>query len=248
MHIDQDDTSDSVEIEDVMEDGLNPKLDAMAVVTEEKMTAPSYRVVPHPKAEAADLSELRGVKQKGNNANDNDGEQDLDNLAELVPDIKARRPTGDTTGAGEFEVTSSPKVLEEHGEDGAMEIVEATSPKSPKAKASAAKARKVSTQNDNLVHHTESMQVQGSTDNYAMAPGKRGATGDESHNIGDSTSFDEDYNNGSDQALDDDDLAKMPKEFVNHGASSAQSISTATQTHEVVRILVLCLFVPHNTE
>ena len=260
---------------------------AAAAVTEEPITGPSYNVVPHPGADAPDWSGLRGVPKLHAAEQVEDSEHDLENLAELVPDIKARRSSAGGTPHPIATQPSSPRVLDDsgNGQEEAVEVVETdmehhhtktiaaadakkkTGGKPPKP--SLRKASMCSTRNDNLVHRVDSMLVQDSMDvgdgrdtqhrqrklnlnhhpsnnnNNNNVNNYNGAGADpSSNNVGDSTSYDEDYN-GSDQAYNDnnqDDVTKMPKEFVNM-ESSAQSISTATQTHEVVR---LSFFVDFN--
>jgi len=276
-------TSDSVEMD--LDESLLPKVDPLAVVTEERMTGPSYDVVPHPRAEVADFSELRGVAKMHGNGDCDDNDADLENLAELVPDIKARRSTtheehehgGGGGGGAALTPSSTPKVLDDsgNGEEEAVEVVETnhnnnhnTNNQQRRNTMQSRKAslRNTTTANDNLVHRVDSMRVQQSMDlgeqqqqqqriNKPSNHTATGAAADPSSNAhrGDSTSFDDGDYTGSDQALEDDnnnedDVTKMPKEFVNMGAaSSAQSISTATQTHEVVRVcrilFMYCMFI-----
>ena len=248
---------------------LFPLLDPLAVVTEEKMTGPSYDIVPHPGADAPDWSGLRGVAKQHAVPEVEDSEHDLENLAELVPDIKKARRRSSAGHSKSAPLPTSPRVLDDSGtgDDEAVEVVEDVleqrdhgktihkkkgGGKPPKHAAAARKASMCSTLNDNLVHRVDSMMVQDSMDvgdGRDMHPQKpnynrnsAAAQDPSSNNVGDSTSYDEDYN-GSDQAYNDneDDVTKMPKEFVNM-ASSAQSISTATQTHEVVGIYITCCF------
>ena len=264
----EDETSDSVELAG-SDDALHAPVDPVAAVTEEKMTGPSYNIVPDPNAENVDLSDLRGVAKTKEDAAVSD--TDLENLAELVPDVKARKKHGNPHEDHGGELLdppglSSPRVL---SDEGAVEVVEQTaaSPtatdKKEKTKKPPALPSKPSRKfslptsgNDDpvVMNRMDSMRVQNSMDiaEYNMKTyGTSSALDhhrphhhhqednnnmlDHSANpneMGDSTSYDDDFN-GSDHALEDQNEQKMPKEFM--AQSSAQSISTATQTHEVVR-------------
>jgi hypothetical protein len=58
-----------------------------------------YEVVPNPDSEAVDLSDLRGANKSGEKNPDHDSDTELEGLAELVPDIKARRRQTNESGA-----------------------------------------------------------------------------------------------------------------------------------------------------
>jgi hypothetical protein len=196
---------------------------------EEPMTDPVYDIVPNPKAEHVDLSALRGVgephssqRQRGqsdlrlpydddarqddvvlNNTND----ADLENLAELVPDIKTR-------AGGPMGVRHDQVLLQE-------EEVEVVTSKVP------------------TVHdHFKKLELTGLAYQHrvlqaALPKGEDDSYPDSEHAL-------EDINAPSD--IRDD--AKIHNESRNHLASSANSISTATQTHEVRMPMYLPTFKP----
>ena len=55
-----------------------------------------YLKTPNPEAEKVDLSNIRGIKNKNGKDDDVGSETDLENLAELLPDIKSRRGSHET--------------------------------------------------------------------------------------------------------------------------------------------------------
>jgi hypothetical protein len=223
-----------------------------------------YDIVPDPNAENVDLSTLRGVgsnekKKKPEEDIANNSDTDLENLAELVPDVKARRrpPFEDEE---EPEQENAAKVML-NGED--VELVDTDGAAGhPKPKNSnwkmgmkpgtSPEARKLSmgsNTHENL-NRADSMQVQESCDltdrkkphdSYhqhirAFPASKSGKSDD--------ASYDDGYPD-SEHALEDDrrEDSKIPSEFMNLG-SSAQSVSTATQTHEVRMPMYLPTFKP----
>lgn len=270
---DDDATTDSVPLDEEdfqIADSIAAPLDPVAALAEETLTSPSYNVVPDPEAERVDLSELRGVAnnqqtahlklQKQLGVEEEDG-GDLENLAELVPNVKAR-----LHGSCDFHhepiLTSTPKVLDDHG--GNVEVVEQVgrtastdqskysptknmksppsnkhdSPLNSKTSLSSRKFSMQSNRNDQLAIKSPVEKIgnldRTSLDKAEYVP-KAYSYHQDDVDFGDSTSFDDDYDVGSDHHIGDNTGGKIPKEFLSANmGSSAQSISTATQTHEVV--------------
>jgi hypothetical protein len=241
----------------------------------------NYNVVSNESADKADFSDLRGVTSGDSNLKrtklddeEKSSEADLDNLAELVPQVRERRRQPGTLveastervapSSNDDDVTVEKEVDVKVDEDGA-EIVEVNK-----------QTRKMSIQsvdtNTNArisleqvasvpyspvqLNPTESMHVQESRDmndeRFAylgqakelpegmIRIAEDEATSGRGH---EDTSLGDDYP-GSDHVLEDtQEEAKVPKEFMNIG-SSAQSISTATQTHEVRMPMFLPTFKP----
>ena len=205
-----------------------------------EITASDYDVIPDPIADAVDLSELRGVAsgEKKKKNDDNSSEHELEGLAELVPDVKARRPSNKpammhTDHEGERNVKISVQSQE----------------------ASSSDARRGMLSTEHYVKHNESMRAVQSKDvedakpvaAYVPEEGEQ-----PKHNTNNSNAArDEDTETfgdypGSDHALEDqnqNDDGKVPKEFINT-MSSANSLSTATQTHEVRMPMFLPTFKP----
>lgn len=216
-----------------------------------------YDVVPDPKAEEVDLSELRGVTSDEKPVEDGaNSDTELEALAEIVPDIKSRRQS-----------TGENAVSTDDGGDAVGPLPPGNSdaerpPQSPRkmsmgaestnARRPSAKSQEEDNQKNRNCNRTDSMRALESGDmdesnNVRSNPGYNAdyyqAGNEASENHQDDTTFDE-YPD-SDHVLDDDDPqeeAKVPKEFVN--MSSANSISTATQTHELRMPMYLPTFKP----
>jgi hypothetical protein len=236
---------------------------------EEPMTDPVYDIVPNPNAEHVDLSDLRGVGephhsklQRGqsdlrpyddhdmvlNNASD----ADLENLAELVPDIKTRAGPAmlqQRLAASGLMGMHDQVVLQEDIDGAHVEVVNAVADARPAKEMGRTKPH----------HPTESMVVHDTHDHFTRK--KQELTGLAYKNRvlhasplpprGD----DEDSYPDSEHALEDlnapGDIhgdTKIPSDLRNHHAnhlgSSANSISTATQTHEVRMPMYLPTFKP----
>jgi hypothetical protein len=98
--------------------------DAAAASPDKAATAAaedSYKVVPNPDSEAVDLSELRGVI-KAEDKLDNDSDTELEGLAELVPDIKARRRQSTDDMAMNTDSHIPVGLAAAEGNDGAVEM------------------------------------------------------------------------------------------------------------------------------
>ena len=212
-----------------------------------------YDVVPDPKADEADLSELRGVvSDEKPLAQGASSETDLENLAELVPDIKSRRHSNEGGAEGEHSghvdghgdaVSPLPHSHADAAVSKALRKVSMVSG------ADSTGARRLSSSTDDdkeKVQRTESMRVLESREideNQQLGTPNEDyqQAGEGIQSQDDGTSFDE-YPD-SDHVLEDDPQeVKVPKEFVN--MSSANSISTATQTHEVRMPMYLPTFKP----
>lgn len=243
-----------------------------------RMQDSGYLIVPNPVAEAVDLSELRGVgsgEKIADRDEDTGTDTDLENLAELVPDVKSRRrspgETGETHVSRNFHSSGHPGDelninVESDGAEVQVQKPDSNSKQIRKLSMmsgdSTAGGRRyseitpplVAHETSNMIGPNQSLLAQESRDmeettypvfgHGDLSKGMKPA--DEDDNTGhvhDDTSFDDDYP-GSDHALEDtQEEAKVPKEFMNIG-SSAQSISTATQTHEVRMPMYLPTFKP----
>lgn len=243
---------------------------------EERIHDSGYDVVGNPVADTLDLSKLRGVASgedvfHGEKEADS-SDTDLENLAELVPDVKARR----RNTADQSEPPERHNEVLRHPDQDALDIkveAEGTEVQVQKVSLTNIQARKMSVQSvgttggrrmsnatekeirSRKITQCESMRAQESRDmdeKINLAVGKNHASEgmkvhDDDDEVGqgtghDDTSFDGDYP-GSDHALDNQEDTKVSKEFMNIG-SSAQSISTATQTHEVRMPMYLPTFKP----
>ena len=192
--------------------------------TNEQVTETMYNIVPDPKAENVDLSKLRGVASNDKKKKEDlPADTDLENLAELVPDVKARRKDSVEHASNE----KSNNVIHE-GED-AVEVVNAEEQK--KQEVAEKRYSMFTTKSDNL-NRVDSMQVQKDSGDLEQksksaahkkpAVDYRGVIDDEASSgnnaDGDTTSYD---NAGSDQALEDvqdhHSDSKIPKEFMNVG-------------------------------
>lgn len=257
-----------------MTKGSGPPSPSPLASGEEQMTEPLYDIVPNPKAENVDLSDLRGVgssekKKKAEMDMFNNSDTDLENLAELVPDVKARRRP---TDEDESELENAAKVMLDGEEvevvksDGAPAAGPEHKFKQPKHRKFSMKsgvstdARRMSAgsnHNDKL-NRIDSMLVQDSCDVNLMGTKKdvgapHGGFHSPHHHairpfpasIKEDSTDDDGYPD-SERALEDEqvhDDAKVSNEFLNLG-SSAQSVSTATQTHEVRMPMYLPTFKP----
>jgi hypothetical protein len=239
-----------------------------------------YNVVPNAIADKADFSDLRVVASGDSNLksthlgdDEKSSEADLDNLAELVPQVKERRRQTGAAVESDTEIVPAPADDEDVevekqidvkiDEDGA-EVVEVN--KQPRKLSiqsvdTAANARISSEQVASAalspvhLNPTDSLRVQESRDmddkrfgnlghGKELPEGMRLPEGGASSGRGhEDTSLGDDFP-GSDHVLEDiQEEAKVPKEFMNIG-SSAQSISTATQTQEVRMPMFLPTFKP----
>lgn len=240
---------------------------------EEEMTEPLYDIVPDPNAEIVDLSDLRGVgsseTKKAEMDMFNSSDMELENLAELVPDLKARRrPTDEDED--ELERENAAKVLSD-GQD--FEVVNSDGPPADHKARLHQKNRKLSMKSgislksskstegrrlsnlsntNDVLKHNDSMLVQTNGDVSTMKKMDLGGGGYSQHLRAFPASHAEDSTNDdgypdSEHALEDDrhhnEDSKIPSEFMNLG-SSAQSVSTATQTHEVRMPMYLPTFKP----
>lgn len=207
--------------------------------------AETYQVVPDPASEATDLSNLRGVvtsddktkKQK------NSETSELENLAELVPDIRRRSAAEEENATAAYidiarAVENSGEVIKVTAEPTAATGVNDASkrgnpsPVSRKSLALKSKDGEADTKTGGAGARTGDQHTYG-----------RGTVGFIQSPKDEETSFN--YAD-SDHALEDEDHqgedGKVPKEFMN--MSSAQSLSTATQTHEVRMPMFLPNFKP----
>ena len=237
-----------------------------------------YEVVSNPIAESASWSELPKNTNANNNNNPKEGgeDDDLDALAELLPDVKNRRssnndgkPSSANANAVEGEVDVDAII------SGAAAAAAGGKPPKRHSMESAAS----STYNRNIsaapptaseMKRIDSMRVQSSNDDINASGGNNSggdklpsAVREEGEGYEDdvSSSHDDDDTNADDlyQGLDgnESDTAapgakeavveggedKIPKEFINN-MSSGQSLSTATQTHEVRMPMYLPTFKP----
>lgn len=235
------------------------------LLDEEPLSRATYQIVPHPKADAVDLSELRGVtngEKKNMVGPENNSESaELENLAEILPDIRSRRSrvvvpdgVGMTTenlgmahGTGEEVVGGNAEANRKHS---AQPVADAQTPRRTSIQTvtelmhaqqqsrdinddSARGVRAVDVRGPDLNQHSlHTSHSYHERDDYQAE--------DEASGARDDTTFD-DYPD-SEAPLDDEDDVKVSNEFVN--MSSGQSISTATQTHEVRMPMYLPTFKP----
>ena len=257
-------------------------------IEEDEYVAETYQVVPDPSSEAVDLSKLRGVASGGgdghgkNNDPDNDSNAELENLAELVPDIKNRARVVSDGGHHHHHHHHHPPLdshdhssLVQHAPAADDDAVAAAA-EQPERKMSlhsggSTDARRLSVHSvTDYIHRNESIRAQQSREldvddtskvTGGTGGGKKVARHDpiaEDYQAEDEASSGasppdeddslDDYPN-SDLALEEEneqqhDQSKIPKEFMNSGQSVAQSISTATQTHEVRMPMYLPTFKP----
>lgn len=233
---------------------------------EEVAIQENYDVVPDPQAESADLSELRGVTSGDSNKKnpDNNSETELENLAELVPDIKARRrqsQNSDTGLAGLTDAAENDAKEEAAGDEKSKEVEEKDHDKQMRKMSmqsgDSTNARRLSIQSvTEFITRQESMKVHksGEMDDSSKkveTPGDRNAEAYQAEDEASSgaAGSDDSFNDypGSDVGVEGEGREvsaeeKVPKEFLN--MSSGQSISTATQTHEVRMPMYLPTFKP----
>ncbi|KAL7578410.1 hypothetical protein ACA910_012807 [Epithemia clementina (nom. ined.)] len=233
------------------------------VGVEEELTGTEYDICPDPQAEKVDLSKIRGQIANAENkfAIEDDPETELAALAELLPEVTKRRPAPGTdvdVGLPGMERGAN----DSYDKNRTHEEVEPPTPAAPPRKpvtglldasgadddVDSSTAKKLSVQSvTELLNRQVRMKVVGSGDQDASrGEMERGHTYDSNDINGphDATSF-EDYPD-SDNALNDanqaseEEATNIPKEFLNSG----QSISTATQTHEVRMPMYLPTFKP----
>lgn len=232
-------------------------------VVEEELTATEYDIRPDPESEKADLSQLRGQSAHPENQPplEDDAETELAALAELLPEVTKRRPNAsqeevpyvheEGNCAGE-PIENNHKIDENEVQTPAEPAQEPTHEEHDDDDDSGAAVQKLSNHDvSDRLNRQVSMKVQTS----AEIDGSRALVGDGAvetgHTYGannvndtvpnDTTSFD-DYPD-SENALNEpsaEEAENIPKEFLNSG----QSISTATQTHEVRMPMYLPTFKP----
>eukprot|EP00522_Entomoneis_paludosa_P009882 CAMPEP_0172454718 /NCGR_PEP_ID=MMETSP1065-20121228/11623_1 /TAXON_ID=265537 /ORGANISM="Amphiprora paludosa, Strain CCMP125" /LENGTH=450 /DNA_ID=CAMNT_0013207097 /DNA_START=66 /DNA_END=1418 /DNA_ORIENTATION=- len=227
------------------------------VGVEEELTATEYDIRPDPASEKVDLSQIRGqtISPENKYPLEDDAETELAALAELLPEVTSKRKPQEEAVEGEA-VANNQDVDE--GEPATPALVE-DQVKSPPPEEEAgdddstSAMQKLSSNNVNeMLNRQVSMKVQDSGDQDGSGPDAAADNAvDGGHTYGsndvndpppqDATSFD-DYPE-SENALNDapeEEAENIPKEFLNSG----QSISTATQTHEVRMPMYLPTFKP----
>ncbi|KAL3923812.1 MAG: hypothetical protein SGILL_001428 [Bacillariaceae sp.] len=173
-----------------------------------------------------DLSDLRGAAANVDTPNKggNDTDDDLNALAELVPDLKNRKGTGD-----DHDVTEEQDLKHADSNNVAGKIAIATKAENEKKMMGGKRDSYIVEDNSSSCNDAEA----GKDINDVLYAGEDGAN--------------------SDQALSDDDHSKpRPPEERNEqlglgdfqNISSGQSLSTATQTHEVRMPMYLPTFKP----
>jgi len=235
---------------------------------EEVQMESSYEVVPDPNADAVDLSQLRGATSGDADSPkkvdpDAGSDKDLENLAELVPDVKSRRrASSDDAG---FQPDGEDLLAEER--DVVGDGIEVTADAAARAKqqrkmsmqsADSTNARRLSIQSvSEFINRNESLKAQESREvddssKQAATPGDKAYQAEDEASSDNAQSEDDSFDNygGSDTGVDasagNEDVPgdeKVPKEFLNT-MGSGQSISTATQTHEVRMPMYLPTFKP----
>jgi hypothetical protein len=231
-----------------------------------------YEVVPNPDSEAVDLSELRGANKTGDKNPDHDSDTELEGLAELVPDIKARRRRTNESGASmntdshatltirdDVELAVAQEIENAAGEeteelDKVGEIIPILDEKQRRKMSmlsTTESARRPSMQSVTEVMNADSMRVQKSKeekDKLEVSDQDVEQAEDEAELHEQIEADDDSFDTfpGSDGALNDLHVdagtGKVPKEFIN--MSSGQSVSTATQTQEVRMPMYLPTFKP----
>ena len=230
---------------------------------EEELTGTEYDIRPDPQAEKVDLSKIRGQTVSAENklAIEDDAETELAALAELLPEVTTKRRPAAATNE-ELMFAGAEKGVDDTFEKGrTREEVEPPTPAAPARQTLSSPKKETHLEDDEvdsntakklsvhsvteLLNHQTSMKVMGSGDQETSRGDMDGG-----HTYGsnaapqDATSF-EDYPD-SEHALNDanqtseEEAANIPKEFINSG----QSISTATQTHEVRMPMYLPTFKP----
>lgn len=231
-----------------------------------------YEVVPNPSADAANLRDIpknSGAAAAAAKAN-NDPDAELDALEELVPDIKVRRRSNEADGEG-GEKTHDDGIVEVDVDDHieATGAEQAMKRMSMASGASSTFVRNISAAPPGEMNRVDSMRVQRSRD-FDEAKASEGAAGNVPspvreegglyNNPGDGTSSHDEDDDELYEGLDGNESdtpapgdakegglveggeTKIPKEFLN--ISSGQSMSTATQTHEVRMPMYLPTFKP----
>ena len=231
-----------------------------------------YEVVPNPSAEAANWSDMPKKKNGAGAAaakKNNDPDADLDALEELVPDIKKRRCSNEPEG-GEGEKTHDDGIVEVDVDDHmAPSKGDALKRMSMASGASSTFNRPIAAQPAEM-NRADSMRVQESKDfDESKASGEgAGVAGNVPSPVQEDAMYNQQNEATSSHDEDDDELydgldgnesdtpapgdakeglgeggeTKIPKEFLN--MSSGQSLSTATQTHEVRMPMYLPTFKP----
>lgn len=220
-----------------------------------------YDIIPDPQADQVDLSKLRGVANAEKPPEDkHDSDSDLENLAELVPDIKSRRRSvAGGSVPDEHHIENHPEYAHEgagtpHGTTGAEGAIEKAGRKGSFASgAESLNARRLSVDHvakktpatfDESVRALESRELE----DFSKGPSAR-------FDIGENMPLDNDFDQPDEANFDDypdsEDATdhqheeidqEVPKEFIN--MSSGNSLSTATQTHEVRMPMYLPTFKP----
>ena len=224
---------------------------------EEELTANEYDIRPDPESEKADLSKIRG--QTSNSENkfqvEDDPETELAALAELLPEVTKRMPetsgeeSGMATETDKNDNTNEP-VAEESGPPAQAAPVTEDVQNNKEDKDSNTAVQKSVPSDHEVVNRQASMHVQGS----GARDGSRDSADDQGHTYDshddngdvsghpDATSLDDypESENALNEGSLEEDAENIPKEFMNSG----QSISTATQTHEVRMPMYLPTFKP----
>ena len=228
---------------------------------EEELTVTEYDIRPDPQAEKVDLSQIRGqiANADAKFAIEDDPETELAALAELLPEVTKRRPTAPSND--DLVMSGAENGVDgKFDKDHTMDNVEPPTPAAPARQPTSPlqeptghedyevdsnSAKKLSVQSvADLLHRQVSMKAIASADPEVLREMDGGHTyGSYDNGAHDATSFD-DYPD-SEHALNDanqtsEEATSIPKEFLNSG----QSISTATQTHEVRMPMYLPTFKP----
>jgi hypothetical protein len=212
-----------------------------------EMAADDYSVVPDPIADKVDLSLLRGsahmkeaiesTKQRKGDTDLNTSDADLENLAELVPDIKSRRKSTDFEGVGDDEPDdemSARLMLVTKTRTGAAGDVKAAAAKIKDSMDIANTDDRIPAVQTNVsklrAHDSSSDGVDQSGHDFTHA------------SLDDYPDSDTNPMDNDNEGIEVTQETKVPREFLN--MSSGQSISTATQTHEVRMPMYLPTFKP----
>lgn len=188
-----------------------------------------------PDADEFDLSALRGIQADENvdmYVMGNNSEMELENLAEIVPGIKARRRGVDVADeVGAMQPDQKISISHAPGAGPAKRITESNRMENKAALAT-------------MLALGKGEMIEGiPEDDYVSAEHAYDADYEDVRGGADATSHDgfSDFPD-SDNEADPKSPAKVPKEFVN--MSSGHSISTATQTNEVRMPMYLPTFKP----
>ncbi|GKY99025.1 hypothetical protein MPSEU_000858200 [Mayamaea pseudoterrestris] len=230
--------------------------------------------IANPAAATADLSKIRGLASENKNNEDVSSETDLENLAELVPGIKDKRRVGshefdEVVVKDGRQRMDYPSMLHDSGHllfdesanndrtgrsDDVYEIKEIRKQKAVPESHKAARSRemKIVAQKQQKQQQQQPTKPPSATRNVSAVTAHHGmnppglsssdsAAKDESY--GDLDDYpDSDQIAGEGIEVQDEEEADVPQEFMN--MSSGQSISTATQTHEVRMPMYLPTFKP----